>query len=230
MSPRKPEKTETVTRLFKSRKDRIIDGVCGGVAEYINVKPAAVRIAWLILLFFHGLGFILYVAGMILMPVNPEHKALKSVEKPKHHPELFVGMFLVFIGLLLVSNWVNDSWGWHHPFGFWGVGFWPFPWRFVLPILLILIGVVYMLGVIQRHPGNGEDSVKSEKSGTKGKVLYRSRNEKMIGGVCGGLASYFGIDPTLARLLYVVFTIATSFVFGILVYIALLIFVPKKED
>ena len=39
---------------------------------------------------------------------------------------------------------------------------------------------------------------------TETKRLTRSRNERMIGGVCGGLAEYFGVDPTLVRLVFVV--------------------------
>ncbi|MEZ4727847.1 MAG: PspC domain-containing protein [Caldilineaceae bacterium] len=36
------------------------------------------------------------------------------------------------------------------------------------------------------------------------KRLYRSRNDRMVAGVCGGLAHYFGIDPTLVRLAFAV--------------------------
>jgi phage shock protein C len=59
------------------------------------------------------------------------------------------------------------------------------------------------------------------------KKLYRSRQYRMIGGVCGGLGVYFGIDPTLLRVLFV---LATIFGFGsaILVYLILLIVVPEE--
>ena len=61
------------------------------------------------------------------------------------------------------------------------------------------------------------------------KQLYRSRQDRMIGGVCGGLGEYFGIDPTLVRIL---------FVFGAflgvpgalaLVYLVMLILVPQEQ-
>jgi phage shock protein C len=61
------------------------------------------------------------------------------------------------------------------------------------------------------------------------KQLYRSRQDRMIGGVCGGLGEYFGIDPTLVRIL---------FVFGAflgvpgalaLVYLVMLILVPQDQ-
>jgi len=62
------ESDEKVKRLFKSRKDRMIDGVCGGIAEYIGVDPVLVRIGFLLLVFAGGVGVIAYIIGMILMP------------------------------------------------------------------------------------------------------------------------------------------------------------------
>jgi len=56
--------------------------------------------------------------------------------------------------------------------------------------------------------------------------LYRSTTDKMIGGVAGGLAEYFKIDPTLVRVLFVVVTILGGG--GILAYIILWIVVPEK--
>ena len=42
---------------------------------------------------------------------------------------------------------------------------------------------------------------------TETQKLYRSRDERMLGGVCGGLGEFFSIDPTLIRLLFVLLTI-----------------------
>src|SRR4051794_36404291 len=58
--------------------------------------------------------------------------------------------------------------------------------------------------------------------------LYRSRSQKMIAGVCGGLGEYFDVDPVLIRLLFVV----TAFIsgVGILAYIVLWIVVPFDGD
>lgn len=64
---------------------------------------------------------------------------------------------------------------------------------------------------------------------TQYKQLFRSRQDRMIGGVCGGLGEYFGIDPTLVRIL---------FIFGVfmgvpgalaLVYLVMLILVPQEQ-
>jgi phage shock protein C len=60
------------------------------------------------------------------------------------------------------------------------------------------------------------------------KRLYRSRQDRMIGGVCGGLGDYFGIDPTLVRLLFVFGTLMGFQ--GLLAYLVLLIVVPEASQ
>lgn len=58
------------------------------------------------------------------------------------------------------------------------------------------------------------------------KKLYRSRTERMIAGVCGGLAEYFEIDPTLVRLIAIALTLAGGS--GVLAYIIFWFVVPQK--
>lgn len=57
--------------------------------------------------------------------------------------------------------------------------------------------------------------------------LVRSRQHKMIAGVCGGLADWLGWDPTVVRVLYVVVSIMSVAFPGILVYVVLWIVMPK---
>jgi len=59
--------------------------------------------------------------------------------------------------------------------------------------------------------------------------LYRSRSERMIAGVCGGLGDYFGIDPTLVRLLFVVATLFGG-PMGPLAYLIFMIAVPNETE
>jgi phage shock protein C len=63
---------------------------------------------------------------------------------------------------------------------------------------------------------------------TQIKRLFRSRQDRMIGGVCGGLGDYFGIDPTLVRLLFVFGTLMGFQ--GLLAYLVLLIVVPEGSQ
>ncbi len=59
------------------------------------------------------------------------------------------------------------------------------------------------------------------------KKLYRSRKDKMIGGVAGGLGDYFEVDPTLVRILFIVATVLGGS--GILAYIILWIVIPEEQ-
>ena len=60
------------------------------------------------------------------------------------------------------------------------------------------------------------------------KRLYRSRSDRMIWGVCGGLAKYFGIDPTIVRVIAVLSIFVTGL--GILAYVILAIVVPLEDS
>jgi phage shock protein C len=59
--------------------------------------------------------------------------------------------------------------------------------------------------------------------------LRRSRSDRIIAGVVGGLAKYFGIDPTLARVIYVVGSVVSIAFPGILVYVLLWVIIPESE-
>lgn len=59
------------------------------------------------------------------------------------------------------------------------------------------------------------------------KRLQRSRTDRMIGGVCGGLAQYFGVDPTLVRALLVFITVMGGA--GVILYAVLWVIMPLEE-
>ncbi len=61
-----------------------------------------------------------------------------------------------------------------------------------------------------------------------GKKLYRSDENKMLAGVCGGIAEYFGVDPTLIRLAWVVFSLLGGS--GVLAYILAAIIIPRDDS
>lgn len=61
------------------------------------------------------------------------------------------------------------------------------------------------------------------------KRLSRSTKEKMIGGVCGGISNYFGIDPTLVRVGYILLSIFTIFS-GVIAYFILWIVMPVDYE
>lgn len=59
--------------------------------------------------------------------------------------------------------------------------------------------------------------------------LRRSRSNRMIAGVVGGLAEYFGVDPSLARVVYVVGSILSAAFPGVLVYVLLWLVIPEGD-
>jgi phage shock protein PspC (stress-responsive transcriptional regulator) len=63
-----------VHRLYRSGKDKILGGVCGGIAEYLGVDPVLIRLLWILGSFLWGFGVILYIIAWIIIPRNPKHK------------------------------------------------------------------------------------------------------------------------------------------------------------
>lgn len=61
-------------KLYRSGKDKILGGVCGGVAEYYGWDPTLVRLAWAAVSLIYGAGLLLYLIAWIIMPRNPSHK------------------------------------------------------------------------------------------------------------------------------------------------------------
>ncbi|MCQ2095525.1 MAG: PspC domain-containing protein [Bacteroidaceae bacterium] len=60
------------------------------------------------------------------------------------------------------------------------------------------------------------------------RVLERSRSNRMLGGICGGMGKYLNMDPTIIRVLYVLLTLFTVFC-GIIAYIVLLFVIPEER-
>ena len=58
-------------RLYKSSQDRIICGVCGGLANYFNIDPTLMRIIWIVLALMLGSGIIAYLIAAIIIPAEP---------------------------------------------------------------------------------------------------------------------------------------------------------------
>jgi phage shock protein C len=62
------------------------------------------------------------------------------------------------------------------------------------------------------------------------KRLYRSRTDRQLTGVLGGVSEYLGLDPSLVRIVYVIVTILTGFVPGIFLYFMMAFIVPVEPE
>lgn len=87
------------------------------------------------------------------------------------------------------------------------------------PVLLIGAGIALLLSAKGRPL-----VVPAKVRGT----LYRSRNDRVLGGVIGGISAHLGIDSGLARALFVVFTILSGFGTGVLLYVVGMIFIAEE--
>lgn len=59
-------------RLYKSNENKMLDGVCGGIAEYFNIDPTLIRLAWVVFCALGGSGIIAYIIAAIIIPRNPQ--------------------------------------------------------------------------------------------------------------------------------------------------------------
>ena len=119
------------TRITKSKTDRVIDGVCGGLAEYFGIDSLLVRLAFVALMFINGLGVILYIVLVIIMP-----KAESLDKTPKETIQENVqemGERIKEAGQEFGDTISKKTEGKHSNRAFW------------FGILLILIGVIFLL-------------------------------------------------------------------------------------
>ena len=97
-------------RLYRCRENRMLAGVAGGLAEHIGVDPSLVRIAWLVSVFFWGVGILLYIAMAIIVPLEPltpEEAAAHAADpaalgQSGHRHREGTGRLVTFFGVLLL--------------------------------------------------------------------------------------------------------------------------------
>jgi len=199
-------------KLYRSQSNRMIGGVCGGFAEYFSIDPNLVRLAWVAISLLGGFGVLVYIASLFIVPNNPDQAPVANPERLIKDKYMFWGSLLIIVGLFLILRQT----GLFYAFNFWHV-----PWQSVWAILLIGIGILLLLN----RQKTGTD-VKPEEEKKK---LYRSRSQKMVSGVCGGLAEYFEIDVSVVRILWVIGTLMTAGV-GVLIYIVMFFVFPEAPE
>jgi len=209
----------------------MIDGICGGIAEYFGLDSTLVRIAWVLLTLLGGTGILIYIVAMIVMPTNP---AVAPAATPQARSKQSSGSSHKFWGILFVvvgGIWLMSNFGfpvWHH---WWGVS-----WDVLLPLLLVLAGVAFLFGgrnyistISESSQATDGDSAtaSSEQPAAKVHRFYRSRFDRKIFGVCGGLGEYFHIDATIMRILFIISAFA-SFGLTVLLYAVMALVVPEE--
>ena len=140
-------------KLYRSRTDSMIAGVCGGLAEYFNIDSSLVRVGMVLFVIAGGAGFLAYIILWIVVPQKPlvsstaegensvtaEGEADESEEHGRDKGVFLVGIALTVLGaLLLMNNYLPFSW---LSFG----RLWP--------LLIVFIGIM----IIMKGSGGKED-------------------------------------------------------------------------
>jgi len=142
-------------RLYRSRKDKMIAGVCGGMGEYFGIDSVIVRLVFVILAFIQGIGIIAYILLWIIVPMEGKEKPIPDVVKEnieeikeearklgeearkgveihrENRGAFWFGLGLLVLGVLILLGNYNVL--------YWGavVKFWP--------VLLIALGIYLMV-------------------------------------------------------------------------------------
>jgi len=146
-------------KLYRSRENAMIGGVCAGLAEYFNIDPSLTRLATVLLIFPGGVSFWAYIVAWIIIPQKPlgeitsesteaaedeteqagdEMKVEKDQQGDK--TRFVAGIILVALGLFFLMNTLN-IFVWFSFFKLW-------------PIVLIVIGAVILIRGLEKGGGN----------------------------------------------------------------------------
>lgn len=122
-------------KIYRSRTNSMIAGVCGGLGEYLNVDPTILRVVAVLLIFADGIGLLAYLIGWVVIPRRPEMQAEVVTSERSELGRLLPGLALILIGLIFLLNnlipWFDFSYLW--------------------PVILIVLGVALLLKAQKRE-------------------------------------------------------------------------------
>ena len=151
-------------KLYRSETDRIVAGLCGGLGEFFDIDSTIIRIIFIILTIWGGVGLILYIIGVLVVPRNPQEEFSGRITGRKNHQEFsqkieevasevrenimqrnrsglkgeqFLGIIILVAGGILLVQEIFPKYGFHL--------FWP--------VLLILFGLLILFSGGRRRGG-----------------------------------------------------------------------------
>ncbi|MFH0882096.1 MAG: PspC domain-containing protein [bacterium] len=224
-------------RLYRSRKDRVVGGVCGGLGGYLTVDPVIVRVVWLATVLLGGTGVLAYLIAWILIPESPEEVVDPGKKTRNMDGAKVVGVVLIVVALI----WIGGRFGIDHMF--------ILPWGWIAPITLVALGIALLIRPAAHHAaeeGHTEKTAISDQTETpepeaadtsseesdkskeeRPRQLRRSAKDRVLFGVCGGIAKHMNVDSTLVRL---IFALATIFSAGLVIIIYLFLGLVLSEE
>lgn len=141
-------------KLYRSRKNKVLGGVCGGIGEYFEVDPVLIRVLFVFLTFFNGSGILLYLLLLIILPQEPiifpeetysnvKEEDIKSeyipAEQPiqKRNTRKIFGIILLILGVVFLINNIIPS----------------LDFDIIFPLILIGIGIYLIMESLKSHRG-----------------------------------------------------------------------------
>lgn len=205
------DQLQTPRRLEISNDNKILMGVCGSFGKFISIDPTIIRILILILFLVLGQAILfIYSAFGLILPLKESSEQNYSKQNPSIKITFNILLIAVIIFLILIQQDVITI---KETFNFLINKFDPFT-LFIFSLVLIV--------------NNYEKGVKVEMQQKNIKKLTLSDN-KVIFGVCGGLAEYFNIHPNIMRIIWIIF-LFISFGTALIVYIILRFIIPPKKS
>lgn len=111
-------------KLYRSRENKVLAGVCGGIGEYFEIDPVIIRLIWIVLTMIWGFGLFLYIIAIFLIPLEPKEIKIQDVgtttqESKKDYRHLedsdrnivitLLALFFIVLGIMVVVGIVVPS-------------------------------------------------------------------------------------------------------------------------
>jgi phage shock protein C len=117
-------------RLTRSRTDRVLGGVAGGIGRHLGVDPIIVRLVFVVLVLAGGSGILAYLIAWVVIPDEPEgSEPTPAAARSSDAAPRIAGLGLIALGALLLAERLLPG----------------FSWRFVAPLLLIALGALLLV-------------------------------------------------------------------------------------
>ena len=137
-------KMAEIKRLYRSRQNRILAGVCGGIADYFKIDPLIIRLFFVFIFFFNGAGILAYIIGWIIIPEKPYNDINNENEIGADYDrdsitldrtnQRFIGIILIIIGAFIIFSRIIPLIVWRN---FWA-------------IILIVLGITILVKGVSR--------------------------------------------------------------------------------
>jgi phage shock protein C len=193
-------------KLQRSRADRVLFGVCGGLARHLGLDADLVRLVFLLACAADGMGWVVYLAAYLLLP--EETGAPAPATPPREGGSRTAGFLLAGLAVLayLAARGFDHllPWGWSRT------------WTLLIPLLLLASSALLLWPRLRQAAGLAP--------GTRPR---RSVSDRVLAGVAGGIGREAGVDPALLRLGIVAATVVTWITLPL--YVLLVLVLPEDE-